>query len=438
MSWRDDLQLGGKGSFRGIEFFVRQTSGRVGRRTVIHRYPGRNDPGVEDNGREPREFDLECFLLGDNYMYERDRLRQAFERRGPGDLIHPYWGKLRVVVNGHVRIQETPDEGGMARFAMSVTQVGKTISPIVAPDTAAGVEDAADEAVEALEEEFEEEFTVIGYIADVLQDAVDLVNGVISDLNKIKGYVNAAMAIADTIGDTIQTLADTVTSLILLPAQLVSSVQSIVNGIMASISTIGSAWDNYFGDDEDPDSVVGAPVGSPTSAAVISSDVRIDLAMRAWRELNTFGDDLSTVNETTPQRERQADNRVVMVNLVRTLALIEGCRALSAMPFTSSDKVDEVRIELLAAFDSLLDTVGDKAYAALMDLRVALVSHFAIVAEDLPSTITYTPNRTMPTLVLSQQLYGTPDREPEIIWRNGIRNPCLAPGGEALEVLVYD
>ena len=435
MSWRDELHLDGKGSFRGVEFYVPRASSEVGRRTVIHRYPGRDDPGTEDNGREPREFTLDCFLLGDNYMSDRDRLWAAIEKKGPGELTHPYWGKFNVVIRGKVRFEETTADGGMARFSLPVLEVGKTLSPVVEPDTSAEIDTAATAAVAAATTEFEDDFTVIGYIADVLQASVNLVNAVVSDLNKVKGYVNAAMAAADEIGEAIETLADTVTSLVLLPGQLVASLQSIVEGVTGAIASIGDAWDSYFTDDESVDSVVGSPVSSPTAAAPIDSDARVDLLMRAWRDLQAFGNDFATVPVTTPQRVQEGTNQAAFVTLIRALGTIEAARTLGTLPFTSATKVESVREELFEALDNLLDEADDALYHALMNLRVGLTEHFQSVAEDLPRVVEYVPSRTLPALVISQQLYGDASHETELIWRNGLRNPCLVSAGAVLEVL---
>ena len=71
MAWRDQWQTA---KFRGVEFRFRTASATLGRRNVVHSYPGRDDPYVEDMGRKAREFSLEAFVLGDDYMAWRDRL----------------------------------------------------------------------------------------------------------------------------------------------------------------------------------------------------------------------------------------------------------------------------------------------------------------------------------------------------------------------------
>lgn len=435
MSWRDNLHLEGRGSFRGVEFFVDSAESEIGRRIVVHKYPGRDDPGLEDNGREPRQFRFECFVLGDDYMAARDQLREAFEKAGPGPLVHPYWGSLTVVVDGQVRIQETPADGGMARFTLNVIEVGNTKLPQVQADTAEAVDKAADEAAAATSDEFEEDFSVIGYIAAVAAAATNLVNAVASDLAKIKGYVNAAMAVVDSIGDAIETLADTVAALILLPGQLVSAIGSVVTGITEAVGSIGDAWNSYFGDDETPGDVAGTPSAAPTAASPASADARVDLLMRAWREMSAFGDDLVPVTGSSTQTTQAAANQAAFVSLIKRLATIEVCRTMATLPFSSATKANEIRDELFEAIDDLLEDAGDALYGPLVDLRTALVNHLSAVTADLPQVITYTPRVQLPALVLSQILYGSSRRAQELIDRNNIRNPCAVPARDELEIL---
>ena len=70
-AWRERLL---SASFRGVEFGVTKASDDVGRRTVRHDYPQRDDPYVEDLGRAPRVISLTGFVLGEDYMTRRDDL----------------------------------------------------------------------------------------------------------------------------------------------------------------------------------------------------------------------------------------------------------------------------------------------------------------------------------------------------------------------------
>lgn len=69
MNWRDKWQTG---LFRDAKFKWTQASSTVGRKTARHDYPLRDDAFVEDLGKRPREFTLECFVIGKDYTDQRD------------------------------------------------------------------------------------------------------------------------------------------------------------------------------------------------------------------------------------------------------------------------------------------------------------------------------------------------------------------------------
>lgn len=93
MTWRDDLR---PASFRGVHFFVAADSSRFGRRVVVHTYPQRDKPYVEDLGRRSREYQFDAFVIGPNYMEDRDAFIAACEEPGAGELIHPKYGSLML------------------------------------------------------------------------------------------------------------------------------------------------------------------------------------------------------------------------------------------------------------------------------------------------------------------------------------------------------
>ena len=79
MAWRDQLRTA---SFRGATFFYRDAGADLGRRQQRHEYPGRDLAWHEDLGRKTREFSIRGYVLGADYMVDRDRLIEAIETLG--------------------------------------------------------------------------------------------------------------------------------------------------------------------------------------------------------------------------------------------------------------------------------------------------------------------------------------------------------------------
>jgi prophage DNA circulation protein len=435
MSWLDDLHLDGDGSFRDIRFKVKSADRSAGRRTVVHEFPGRDKPMVEDLGKAAGGVALEAFIIGPDYMVDRNKLWEAFNKAGPGKLVHPYWGSMTVTVVGKVRLKETTAEGGMARFTLTVVEGGEDLAPVVTPDTEAAVEDSADTCVTALTEDFEDDFDVAGYIENVINAAVAMVNEAASDLEKIKGNVNAAMNLVDTIGDSIQALADAAEALVLLPGQLADSLHGVILDINSAVATVSSAWDSYYSDAEVAGSTAGTPETAATGATPASGNERAELLLKVFRDSAAFGDDAAAVVETTPQRARESENQTAMIALMRGLSTVESCRAAATIPYASYDQAVAVRDELATALDTLMDTASDVSYSALFDLRADIVTHLTDASAALPRIIAHTPATPLPALVIAHNLYGDSGRETDIIDRNDLRNPCIVNAGEELEVL---
>ena len=95
----------------------------------MHEYPLRDLPYADDLGRRAREFQVNGYVVGENYLQERDALIEALEAYGPGELIHPKYGMLNVVVVGRVSIRESHSEGGIARFAITFAEAGENTFP---------------------------------------------------------------------------------------------------------------------------------------------------------------------------------------------------------------------------------------------------------------------------------------------------------------------
>lgn len=125
--WRDKYK---QGSFRGVGFLIENNARTSGRRTVPHQYPKRNEPYAEDMGREARTFRLTGFLIGPQYLDERDALIQELEKDGPGVLRVPLpfvedkGGEINVMNTRYV-VSEAREKGGYCQIDMDFIEYGK-------------------------------------------------------------------------------------------------------------------------------------------------------------------------------------------------------------------------------------------------------------------------------------------------------------------------
>ncbi|MGE0022113.1 MAG: DNA circularization N-terminal domain-containing protein [Hyphomicrobium sp.] len=113
--------------FRGIAFHVRDREVESGRRIALHEYPKRDAPFPEDMGKATREWSVDAYVIGDDYMARRDSLLKACEREGPGSYVD-HWGVSQRVACRRIRLMETSHEGRMCRFSIDFVEAGGGLS----------------------------------------------------------------------------------------------------------------------------------------------------------------------------------------------------------------------------------------------------------------------------------------------------------------------
>ena len=145
MTWREELL---PASFRGVPFEVEGDSGSFGRRVQVHEYPQRDKPWTEDLGRATRAFEITAFLIGPDYLQQRDDFIAALETEGPGILVHPWYGELTVNVKDLARVTHSRLNGGMCEIALSFVEAGELEFPAAADSLGAQALVAADELAE--------------------------------------------------------------------------------------------------------------------------------------------------------------------------------------------------------------------------------------------------------------------------------------------------
>lgn len=139
MSWKDGLR---RASFRGVQFHVSSRGLKTGREIVNHEFPKRNSNFPEDMGKKTRDFSVDAYVIGDDYMSRRDALIAACEREGAAQYSD-HWGRSQRVVCTVCDCKETSDEGRMARFSLTFMEAGGGAMPSAAVASAAVLSGAA-------------------------------------------------------------------------------------------------------------------------------------------------------------------------------------------------------------------------------------------------------------------------------------------------------
>jgi prophage DNA circulation protein len=100
MSWRDELR---PAAFRGVPFEIVELGGSSGRRVVADELPETDElPPTQDLGRVRPEYKIRGFVSGLDYLDKRDAIIAALNAPGPGELVHPWRGRMVVQVRAPV------------------------------------------------------------------------------------------------------------------------------------------------------------------------------------------------------------------------------------------------------------------------------------------------------------------------------------------------
>jgi prophage DNA circulation protein len=390
MSWREKM---GPATFRGVAFFVETAERSGGRRTVRHEYPFRDEPFLEDTGRKARTFPVEGYVVGAEYLDARDALLDALETEGPGELVHPYYGTLRVIA-ADFRVQESRDRGGMARFSIEFAETpSEPAQPTAVPDAAAQVRTSAAAAREAVGVEF-----LATYSPGVLLDSVA------GALRAVTSKINQGSAALAQSGQQVAALkrqADlfeaSIASLVTAPGDLLAEVLGLF------------------------DTLSPAPEAGAAGARALLAVYHAELGERP--------------PSTTATRAQEQANFDAVARLNQRAAAVRAAELVLERTFDTYEDALAVRNEIADLLDEQTETVEDSAYAALVQLRADLVKAVPGEGSDLARLLTHTPVTTMPSLVLAHRLYGDVTREAEVIARNRVQHPGFVLGGRALKVL---
>lgn len=380
--WRKKM---GVATFRGVPFYVDTKEHVGGHRLAKHEYPGRDIPYGEPLGLKARTFAVEGHVVGSDYLTQRDTLKTALEKQGPGELKHPaYFGTLRVIPETF-RIRETA-EGGIAYFSIEFFETpAQPAEPASVVDASAQVEASTTAALLAVNTEFLITYSPTRYLAGAAENirqaslainaAVSRINMSVQDLANFKSrvdeFASAAVSLANTPDDVVAQLAD-----------ILGAVPSIASLLVAYSFNPGTR-----------------PSG------------------------------------TSPSRVQEQENYDAFQALVQRVAAVNAARLAPSATFDSYDAAVSARDSITALLDAQMETASDDTFAALETLRADLVRAVPGNGKDLGHIVRHTPPATVPSLVLAHSLYGDLDREADLIARNRIANPCFVVGGQALEII---
>lgn len=384
MAWTDTLRAA---SFRGVPFEVETEGISGGRRVGVHETPGGDQAVTEDLGRRTRAITVEAYLIGDDAAGQSIALLEALETPGPGTLIHPVYGEIRVNLTEYRQV-DSWDNGNVILFSLSFVESGEL--SFITLDTGAALDDAISTLDAVTLAEVTEQLDSEGYGLGVLDAAIAAIDDV---LGEIEAIAATPMAVVDDVSDVV----------------------AEAQAFRARLEDLAAAPEEF-------------------AAAVQSLMVRIGNLLGLRRLASGAGEAYVSPTPATTDSERTATVEYTARRAQCRYALTAACAYLRDSELSVYDDAIADRDALAALIAAEEEEADPESADALRGLRTALVQDVTRRVAGLPRVTEYTPRGVVPATLIAWELYGDSERTAEVVDRNDIIHPLFAPV-RALSVL---
>ncbi|AWY39414.1 hydroxyacid dehydrogenase [Pseudomonas putida] len=412
-TWRDQLL---PASFRGVSFLIPQTSVPVGMKGQLHEFPQRDNPYFEQLGKQSQVHKMTGWVIGDDCFERRDKLIEALNKPGGGELVHPWLGRLQVKA-GECEVSHDLMGGGMVSFDLTFYPDEPLKTPAARVNTQAQVANSSE---------------------SLLTSSLNRYETGMAKVNKARlGLLQMRNSLSNVFSVIQQHFAPF--------ASVFSDSTGFAQSLMNSPSGLSSLFSSYFSsftgfDFFKSSSGGGSNAGSGYRAAV----AEVTQQTEAASSINT----VSPVGGANTVAASQATANLVQDAVLVQIGLIvsEMPVATQPEPIGSTAPVEQqalqpvIRPEVPVADDviDLRDSLNEVIHEAslkadpqhfvvLNTFRQNVMKHLTAVAQSGVRLVDITPAETLPALVLAYRRFGDATRSTEVVQRNRIRHPGFVP-----------
>jgi prophage DNA circulation protein len=391
-------------SYREVPFLFLSSSIGGGRKTVKKQFVDSNRQLIEDLGQQQREFTISGIVAARReknavvpYVSARDTLLEALEKRGPGVLVHPFYGRLEDISCVSYTLNE--DTARLGEADVSITfSVSNTLGLPEQQETVVGeVVEHTSFVVSSVTSDVPDRFEVTNSFLGNFTDAVNKVSSVASAIEEAMNPAAILASELDEVTHELNEMIADVASLVSTPTDLVDSITNLFDIMNGAYATVVATFD-------------------------------------ALVRLFSFGDDDVPFDQNTLGRVERQVNRDVVNATVRALALGYAYENAVKLEFENTSEIDatwkvlEDEYQDLTAAEILSSSVEEE----LAKQRIAASSYFDELRVTKPRVITVSTELTS-TRLLSYRYYGSSELGTTLAKMNGLLDSALVEG--SVEVL---
>jgi prophage DNA circulation protein len=410
MTWRDDLV---EGEFAGIRVYFPESSREFGRRVVNRELPGADEIHSVDLGDRPDVWQVSFFVLGDDYMIDRDELLDELKSPGPYAMIDPWWGEFTVELESTVRCVQSTRRGGMATFTFSVKRAKELAFPVFHLPSG-NIKAKIIPVKLAVENNLAGKFSLGKFKGTVLGA---LGNATIV-MGAINGKINSVLGFGSDLSNEIDALNSQLSTLVQTPQILANTMQGLWDSLFQLTNTIRDSIVPFGLDD-------GSRGRSDTDPVSVLNDI--------MRDAQTFD---AGAGDVSPELAASVDGVLLVESLnavqdmVKAQTLAAGAASLSELVPDTETTATEMTDTWAGYFDDAIDG-ADLSYdeaQSLTTLRAAVVDYMVTEAKQAPQISNVFLPAEVPALVLAHRYFQDAFRDEEILRRNSPANPLLVHG----------
>ncbi len=401
-----------KASYEGIHFDVDSATLSFGRRTVTHEFPQRDAPYVEDLGKATRQFSIQGFIVGDDFIDRSKRLIDKIEsqvgtdrRANHGKLVHPWLGSLEVTPIDNPSI--TYDKAKrICTFTLTFLEAGNESTK----KTTSWANKLLSKA-DALYAKIFGDWTP-DKIAGIVDDVTSQINSCAAVLSNCQfaqmfNLGNDILEMGHDIATSLYNKKEQARSSLLGALGLSQYAQSTTDWKLASIKCTDA---------------ITLPVLKPVNVASSTG---------TSKKLS----DKERINEAVDEIKKNF-RLVLIANAMGAISMIDEDNDVdtdsNSKKTLSDEQILKIRNNLLDAIDAemlIQGTDDNQDYLDLVDSYVAVYKYLTEMLNGDSGIETVTLKQSEPSFVLAYDKYGDSTRADEIAERNDVINPLFMPVG---------
>ncbi|HEB1778293.1 TPA: DNA circularization protein [Escherichia albertii] len=470
----------GKGTFRNVPFLVIEEQKQAGGRLLVKReYPLRDTGGVNDLGKKLRSRTFSICILNSNAETARDEagaLMDALDAPGSGELVHPEFGTVDVMVDSW-ECRTKADELNYYAFTVTVYPSLQDTAPDAETDTSTAVSAQAVAVTGSLGDTLSSVWQTVKDGTAAATAVMDAVTGVIDDICDAVDNLGITQTISGLMG-SLSAMKGSVTGLINKPAMLTSSLMGALSGVssLCDTRTAFSTWnrlaqrfESRHASTTDRQGAITTSYSSPVAEKNIATLNYVMLAAAQTYRAEAASQALTAALDSSRQMDNAARAPALDVS-VTTTGIASGASSTSstvtqsqlqltgitpdggfspvsfsdsstATPpvFESVSDIEKTTAMLGAALDSVILTASEQGFSTdsvqLTQLRLLVVADLEKRGLQLAGSELHHLPETLPAMVALYRFTGNSRNWQRLARRNGISNPLFVPGGVSIEVI---